>query len=1646
LLLSVVMVIGLISMISFTAFAAEAAKHVNTYLTQSSTIAPGVTQTINEAYRDDGKFVKYYVAVADLSDPNVGIHATYGGAQGVTPGVSKMTDQIKDMTALHTNPEDTANYIENYAIVAGVNGDGYNVGTGAPSGAHVMNGVAGFGIVKAGNSPWFAQFADGYIACGRNNTDWDAAVAEHGAVQEAIGGFQLLMKDGVVYEPGTAASQGGSTYWKPGFNYPCSFVGVTEEGKLILINCDGNNMGGSIGFDYDYTIDVALKLGVKDLLCLDGGGSATYLSRPEGESEIQVTSKPSDGSERAVANGLVIYSTVAPSNVFSKAVLSTDNTYYTPYSSVTVGAKGVSPAGTPVEIPADVQWTLSDDSFGTIANGVFTSTGKTGTVKLQMVYSGAVVGETEVQIVNPTTVAFEQDTMVVPFGKTAKVKMVAEYLDAETNVTFPVTFKASDFTFSFSKENTGSLNGFELIAPEEGAEAAVTLYASYNYAQMDTVSIAVSYGKASEIVWDFEDGDISNWLGWEAAKKWALENAPNSALGLEASGNDNNGLHGNTPGTNNSYTFLATAGNGQVRNGKYALGFTLDETHYNEYGQWEYNILFNVEGQTVLRDVANGKNATTLGMWIYVPEDLTGVRYTGDTGYFAMEGQFYCGSSASNVKDYRVRNFVFQDTGKTMASTTDAGYTEVGKWVYMSADISGYDYVSLQNPTGNIYREPSFIRFYFKDLMPNKYTFYFDDITLDYSSAVEDRDAPVISDPKYVVVDNGMGFGTVCGSNKVLFTANIADVLKDNTSGLDYSSAKIYVDGLALENVTASGNALTSEEVTLTSGIHEVIFEIADNMGNVTRNKEMLTVSGNKPIWIAGHNDSGALAEYDSIYYMDLKVADAAAISKVETEISLNFANTWQLPYMTVAEGFAVSYEFVELTNSVKLTITRQEDCTLTGEQTLVSIPVRIWSFPESMSATEKTMSTSGDRPIVPVDFEVEYGFVTYTAGNYDGYIGVFYDYFTTETKLQDDKYAWHLTHTAAAMADKAATCTEAGYTGRTYCDVCKSVVDWGTIVPATGHTYTITDGVLKCACGETFTGTWTDGKEYVDGIAAADGWNGDYYYKDGKKLTGIQVIDGFYYNFGEDGICIGQIKFTGLFYDESVSAYRYAKLGELYGGWAQIDSKWHYFDPTTKVAVTGEYKVGDVTFQFDQTGKTEGTWVTDDNGIRFWYGPDCYKARNYYQAKFIEIDGKTYNFDHSGYLTTGIHALYDDWTYMSRGQMRVWEFDENGVLVGEIITKGVVDNKRGGLYLVEEDGFVHGGIVGGELREYGGNYYFALYDGTLVTDATRWVSDSQANGWISAGNYVFGVDGKLFTGIKEGTDGVLYYYQEGKLGSGIYNSELVEINGSIYLVKNSGKIAVNETRTVSGSKTNGLLAAGTYVFGADGKLFTGIKEGADGVLYYYQDGKIGKGVYNSELVEIDGSIYLVKFSGKVAVNETRTVPKSRTNGLLAAGTYVFGADGKLFTGIKEGTDGVLYYYQDGKIGKGVYNSELVEIDGSIYLVKFSGKVAVNETRTVPKSRTNGLLAAGTYVFGADGKLFTGIKEDADGVLYYYQDGKIGKGVYDSELVEIDGSIYLVKFSGKVAVNETRTVPGSKTNGLISAGTYAFGADGKLVK
>ena len=215
--------------------------------------------------------------------------------------------------------------------------------------------------------------------------------------------------------------------------------------------------------------------------------------------------------------------------------------------------------------------------------------------------------------------------------------------------------------------------------------------------------------------------------------------------------------------------------------------------------------------------------------------------------------------------------------------------------------------------------------------------------------------------------------------------------------------------------------------------------------------------------------------------------------------------------------------------------------------------------------------------------------------------------------------------------------------------------------------------------------------------------------------------------------------------------------------------------------------------------------------------------------------------------------------------------------------------------------------------------------------------------------------------GIVQDPDGNIRYYVN---GVPTYAGLVKDNDGSYYYISGNGCIAIKD-RTAYITKTNDLLPAGLYTFGADGKMIIkqGIVQDTDGNIRYYVD---GVPTYAGLVKDDDGSYYYISGNGCIAIKD-RTAYITKTNDLLPAGLYTFGADGKMIIkqGIVQDTDGNIRYYVD---GVPTYAGLVKDDDGSYYYISGNGCIAIKD-RTAYITKTNDLLPAGLYTFGADGKM-----------------------------------------------------------------------------
>ncbi len=406
-LLTMLMVLTVFSPVTSFAVSVDGSKLIEgTYFTSKTeyAVAPGITEAHITTNDSTGvNQVAAYVVEVDLSNPTTSIIAGYKDYKGSNVGFQKVRDQAYAAEAKR-----------GINVVAGINADFFNMQTGETAGALVMNGTT---YHSASGRPYFGITASGeaVIRTGKLKDD----------IVEAVGGLCLLVQNGEITQDALTADLGFELA-------PRTAVGIKADGKVLLYVCDGRQAPYSKGQYFDELAYEMIALGCETALCLDGGGSTTFISQHEGSSDLVCRNSPSDGTERTVASTLLVCSSAKPSGVFDHATLSPNNNIYTPESTVTFSAVGVDSAGYEVALPADGMFALADSSFGTItADGVFTSNGKTGTVTVNYVSGGAVCGSVSVEVQIPDELYVANTEQAVGPGVNTDFGIIAKYKDRE---------------------------------------------------------------------------------------------------------------------------------------------------------------------------------------------------------------------------------------------------------------------------------------------------------------------------------------------------------------------------------------------------------------------------------------------------------------------------------------------------------------------------------------------------------------------------------------------------------------------------------------------------------------------------------------------------------------------------------------------------------------------------------------------------------------------------------------------------------------------------------------------------------------------------------------------------------------------------------------------------------------------------------------------------------------------------------------------------------------------------------------------------------------------------------------------------------------------------------------------------------------
>jgi Phosphodiester glycosidase len=162
--------------------------------------------------------------------------------------------------------------------------------------------------VRGPNFDWVRQLHEGQrlrietkVVRGAENRCGGMAEANGwGDIQEAMGGNHFTARNGRV---ASLAGLGGKDLQR----HPRTNVGVTRDGRVLMVTVDGRQPGYSIGVSLADAGRLMLSLGAVDAFNLDGGGSTVMAARSPLTGVFRVANRPSDGRERRLTQALAVY-------------------------------------------------------------------------------------------------------------------------------------------------------------------------------------------------------------------------------------------------------------------------------------------------------------------------------------------------------------------------------------------------------------------------------------------------------------------------------------------------------------------------------------------------------------------------------------------------------------------------------------------------------------------------------------------------------------------------------------------------------------------------------------------------------------------------------------------------------------------------------------------------------------------------------------------------------------------------------------------------------------------------------------------------------------------------------------------------------------------------------------------------------------------------------------------------------------------------------------------------------------------------------------------------------------------------------------------------------------------------------------------
>lgn len=296
---------------------------------------------------------------------------------------------------------------------------------------------------------------------------------------------------------------------------PRTSIGFSEDTtKLYIFTVDGRAPGFSVGMTFSEFADFMIANGVYTGLNLDGGGSTTMVLRDS------VVNSPSNGSERAVSNGLLILTKVDKGNL-SSVQISPD--YFKLYYGETLQFKlqGFDEFYNPVTINStNVQYSLSHN-FGSLTPKRFFTAGNSVDTGYIFAEYNSMRDSAAVIIKGISSITILPKNIVTDTIRTQKFKMRA--FDSEG---IERNLSLSDYNWSLSDSSIGIIDS---IGNFKGTSSGATKVTASHKELTDTAAVEVVIKHGDQLLDPLEN--LNNWV-------FSTENLDTQKSGISISNNE----------------------------------------------------------------------------------------------------------------------------------------------------------------------------------------------------------------------------------------------------------------------------------------------------------------------------------------------------------------------------------------------------------------------------------------------------------------------------------------------------------------------------------------------------------------------------------------------------------------------------------------------------------------------------------------------------------------------------------------------------------------------------------------------------------------------------------------------------------------------------------------------------------------------------------------------------------------------------------------------------------------------------------------------------------------------------------------------------------------------------------------------------